>query len=93
MNVELLSITPNIEELIEKVGRTSYLSFNKQGKNTDKKFIRMLLKKKHYSVLEHAYATFKISGASRAFTHQLVRHRLCSFTQQSQRFVNESNFI
>ncbi len=92
MEVELLSITPNIEKLIEKAGRTSYLSFNKQGKNTEKNLIRMLLKKKHYSVLEHAYATFKISGASRAFTHQLVRHRLCSFTQQSQRFVDESSF-
>ena len=43
-------------------------------------------------MLEHAYATFRISGISRAFTHQLVRHRLCSFTQQSQRYVDESKF-
>jgi len=42
--------------------------------------------------LEHAYAAFRISGVSRAFTHQLVRHRLCSFIQQSQRYVDESNF-
>ena len=52
----------------------------------------MLIKNKHFSVLEHAYATVRISGVSRAFTHQLVRHRLCSYTQQSQRYVNESNF-
>ncbi len=52
----------------------------------------MLVKSGHLSVLEHAYATFRISGASRAFTHQLVRHRLCSFIQQSQRYVDESNF-
>ncbi len=92
MKVELLSITPNAEKLIEKAGRTSYLSFDKQGKDTEKKFIRMLIKNGHYSVLEHAYATFRIKEGSRSFTHQLVRHRLCSYTQQSQRYVNESNF-
>jgi thymidylate synthase (FAD) len=90
--VELLSITSNAEKLIEMAGRTSYLSFDKQGKDTEKRFIRMLIKSGHLSVLEHAYATFRISGASRSFTHQLVRHRLCSFIQQSQRYVDESHF-
>jgi len=92
LRVELLFITPDAEKLIETVGRTSYLSFDKQGENTEKEFIRMLLKMGHYSVLEHAYAAFRIAGVSRAFTHQLIRHRLCSFTQQSQRYVDESNF-
>ena len=92
MKIELLFITPNAEKLIETAGRTSYLSFDKQGEGSEKKFIRMLIKRGHYSVLEHAYATFRISEVSRSFTHQLVRHRLCSFTQQSQRHVNESNF-
>lgn len=92
MKVELLFITPDAEKLIETAGRTSYLSFGKQGKDTEKTFIRMLIKRGHLSVLEHAYATFRISGVSRAFTHQLVRHRLCSFIQQSQRYVDESNF-
>ena len=92
MKVELLFITPEAEKLIETAGRTSYLSFGKQGKDTEKAFIRMLIKRGHLSVLEHAYATFRISGISRAFTHQLVRHRLCSFTQQSQRYVDESKF-
>jgi thymidylate synthase (FAD) len=90
--VELLSITSNAEKLIEAAGRTSYLSFDKQGEDTEKRFIRMLVKSGHLSVLEHAYATFRISGASRSFTHQLVRHRLCSVIQQSQRYVDESNF-
>jgi thymidylate synthase (FAD) len=90
--VELLSITPNAEKLIEAAGRTSYLSFPKQRENSEKTFIRMLIKNQHLSVLEHAYATFRISNVSRAFTHQLVRHRLCSFIQQSQRYVEESNF-
>ncbi len=90
--VELLSITPNAEKLIESAGRTSYMSFDKQGEDSEKRFIRMLVKSGHHSVLEHAHATFRISGASRSFTHQLVRHRLCSVIQQSQRYVDESNF-
>jgi len=92
MKVELLFITQDAEKLIEVAGRTSYLSFDKKGKDTEKAFIRMLIKNGHFSVLEHAYATFRISDVSRAFTHQLVRHRLCSFTQQSQRYVDESKF-
>lgn len=92
MKVELISITPNSEKLIENAGRTSYLSFEKQGRGSEKEFIRMLIRSGHLSVLEHAYATFRIKGGSRAFTHQLVRHRLCSYTQQSQRYVDESRF-
>jgi thymidylate synthase (FAD) len=90
--VELLFVTPHAEKLIEAAGRTSYLSFPKQKENSERAFIRMLIKNQHLSVLEHAYATFRISGVSRAFTHQWVRHRLCSFIQQSQRYVDESHF-
>ena len=90
--VELLFVTPHAEKLIEAAGRTSYLSFPKQKENSEKAFIRMLIKNQHLSVLEHAYATFRVSGISRVLTHQLVRHRLCSFIQQSQRYVDESNF-
>jgi len=92
MKVELLSITPNAEKLIEDAGRTAYLSFEKQKRGSEKKFIKMLIHNGHLSVLEHAWATFRIKGGSRAFTHQLVRHRLCSYTQQSQRYVDEHNF-
>lgn len=89
MKVELLGITPNAEKLIEDAGRTCYLSFDKKEPESEKKFIRMIIKSGHHSVLEHAYATFRIKGGSRSFTHQLVRHRLCSYSQQSQRYVNE----
>ncbi len=90
--IELLFITPNAEKIMEMAGRTSYLSFDRQGEGTEKKFIRTLIKNEHLSVLEHAYATFRISGVSRVLTHQFVRHRLCSFIQQSQRYVDESHF-
>jgi len=92
MKVELLTITPNAEKHIENAGRTSYQSFEKQTKDSYKNFIKMIVKRGHESVLEHAFASFRISKVSRALTHQLVRHRLCSFTQKSQRYVDEKNF-
>lgn len=92
IKVELLSITPDAEKLLEEAGRTCYLSFDRTGKESYKKFIRMIVRSGHHSVLEHASATFRIKGGSRSFTHQLVRHRLCAYSQQSQRYVNEKNF-
>ncbi len=140
MEVELLAITPDAPQVIERAGRTSYLSFDrmtlkpiyyvelengkkqqlyaekyalsedlyqgeealvpevgkirilKKWKNSAEKFIEMLIKNGHLSVLEHACATFLIKGGSRSFTHQLVRHRMASYTQQSQRYVDESDF-
>jgi len=52
MNIELLSITPDAEKLIEKAGRTAYRSLNKQGNGTEKAFVRMLVRRGHLSVLE-----------------------------------------
>jgi thymidylate synthase (FAD) len=92
MEVTLLAVTPDAEKLIERAGRTCYLSLPRMGPGTESKFIRMLIGSGHESVLEHAYATFRITGGSRAFTHQIVRHRLCSFSQQSQRYVDEKEF-
>ncbi len=90
--VQLLSITPNAEELIEVAGRTCYLSHEKMDSDSKERFIVSLIRSGHTSILEHAYATFRIYNASRAMTHQLVRHRLASFSQQSQRYVSESDF-
>ena len=56
-----------------------------------KKLISNIVEAGHLSVLEHASFTFAIEGVSRALTHQLVRHRIASFSQQSQRYVNEQN--
>jgi len=52
----------------------------------------MIVKSGHFSVLEHVNAAFRLTGGSWAFTHQLVRHRMASFTQQSQRYVDENSF-
>ena len=91
MKVELIHITPHAEEIIEQAGRTAYLSFDKITAESAGNFVQMLIDKGHESVIEHAYATFRISGVSGTMTHQLVRHRLASYTQQSQRVVNEGD--
>ena len=88
MNIELINMTEQPEKVIETAARTCYQSQYKG----DGCLIKALIKNGHHSALEHASATFKINGVSRAMTHQLVRHRLCSFSQQSQRYVNESQF-
>jgi thymidylate synthase (FAD) len=89
VKVELLTITPDCEKVIELAGRTCYMSLDRRGEESAPKFVRMLVTRGHHSVLEHATATFAVSGISRACTHQLVRHRLCSFSQKSQRYVSE----
>ena len=78
--------------MIEQAGRTCYLSFDRMEDDSSGGFIRRLIKMGHESPLEHAYATFRIKNCSRAMTHQLVRHRLMSVSQQSQRYVSEEAF-
>ncbi|MBL7106420.1 MAG: FAD-dependent thymidylate synthase [Phycisphaerae bacterium] len=92
LSVELIAITPDAEKVIEEAGRTCYLSFERIGANSQEEFIARLIKMGHYSPLEHASATFRIRNCSRAMTHQLVRHRIMSVSQQSQRYVNENAF-
>jgi thymidylate synthase (FAD) len=93
MNVELVAITRYLrrggtpEELLEHAGRICYRS---EGHGEPGRFIRARVREGHESIIEHASATFEISGISRACTHQLVRHRLASYSQESQRYVDMS---
>jgi thymidylate synthase (FAD) len=82
------------EKLAEMAGRVCYMSYGK-GRKTNREFIGHLVEVGHGSVLEHAVWSFLITGVSRSFTHELVRHRHFSYSQLSQRYVNESdsNFI
>jgi thymidylate synthase (FAD) len=92
LEVELLTITPDAEKLIEAAGRTCYDTADRAADDSAAKFIGMLIRRGHLSVLEHASATFRIRGVSRALSHQLVRHRLASYSQRSQRYVGEAGF-
>ncbi len=79
-------------ELIEWAGRTSYKSHHKITKGSAKKFVEMIRNLGHESVLEHSAMTVEFTNISRGFTHELVRHRIASYTQQSTRYVDKSEF-
>jgi thymidylate synthase (FAD) len=92
MKVTLLSHTPHAEEIIYKACRTCYSESDPSGISISdpekiQKLIKEVLSFEHFSVLEHATFTFAVSGVSRALSHQLVRHRVASYSQQSQRYV------
>jgi thymidylate synthase (FAD) len=87
VEVKLLAITPDSENLLERAGRICYDSTDKLGKNEN--WLLARIKQGHESLIEHACATFYIKG-SRALTHELVRHRIASYSQRSQRYVKES---
>ena len=88
MKVTLVQATPNPIETIAKIASICYDSDPKNPA----KLVEHLYKNGHHSVFEHIYYTFKIEGISRACSHQLVRHRHCSFTQRSQRYCSEGDF-
>ena len=79
-------------ELIESAGRTAYQSRDKISKNSAEKFVKMLRDRGHESVLEHSCMTVEFNNVSRGMTHELVRHRLASYTQESTRYVDEKDF-
>lgn len=83
----LLSATPEAEALIELAGRTCYKSEDKITADSAKAFVKMLRTRKHVSVIEHAVATLRFT-TDRGISHELVRHRLASYSQESTRFVN-----
>jgi len=87
MEVSLLSFTIEPEDLIANAGRTCYRS---SGKDSGR-FVRNRIKEGHESIIEHSSVTFVISGISRACSHQLVRHRIASYSQESQRYVDMSD--
>jgi thymidylate synthase (FAD) len=78
-----------ILETIEKAGRTAYKSEDKISPGTSRKFVSMIIKRGHGSVLEHAIITVRII-CDRGVTHEIVRHRVASYTQESTRYCNYS---
>lgn len=95
LKVILLRHTPNPEETVAMAAKLCYSpsdieSLKEKIHTKDQKaFVEKLMKIGHMSPIEHASFTFAIEGISRACSHQLVRHRLASYSQQSQRYVSE----
>ena len=96
MDVILLSYTPNPDELIAASARICYRDIaakellQAEEESLSRKLIAELFASGHMSAFEHVSFTFGIDGLSRVASHQLVRHRLASFSQQSQRYVSMS---
>ncbi|SNS38710.1 thymidylate synthase (FAD) [Anaerovirgula multivorans] len=98
LKLKLLAYTPNADAVVAKGGKLCYypggIEELEEGLTEEKigKFVAMLAEMEHESPLEHAVFTFGIEGVSRSLTHQLVRHRLASYSQKSQRYVREGSF-
>jgi thymidylate synthase (FAD) len=78
------------EKLAEIAGRVCYMSYGK-GRKTNAEFVGHIIGVGHGSVLEHGVWSFVFTGVSRSFTHELIRHRHFSYSQLSQRYVDESD--
>jgi thymidylate synthase (FAD) len=102
MDVRLLFHTPDPERAVAVAARLCYAPvgaaelMEEMSDEAVRRVLKTILESGHLSTLEHASYTFAIDGVSRAMTHQLVRHRLASYNQQSQRYVSyaeEPQFI
>lgn len=92
MRVQLLSYTPDPEQVAAAAARLCYSAADisqlmERSRDDHAALLAKILDLGHFSVLEHASFSFGIEGISRACSHQLVRHRIASYSQQSQRYV------
>ncbi|PNX48232.1 MAG: hypothetical protein BV457_04175 [Thermoplasmata archaeon M9B1D] len=93
MNVKLIGFTPNPEKIPAMAAKLTHSKTKPEelDKTSDKELdviLKQVLNLGHTSVIEHTNFTFAISDVSRSLTHQLVRHRIASYAQQSQRYVD-----
>lgn len=100
-SVYLLTYTPEPEQIVGAACRLCYSKVGakelkeKMSKEEIRKLLKIVFKSGHHSVFEHPSFTFGIDGISRACSHQIVRHRIASYSQQSQRYVkyDDPNYI
>ena len=98
LKVTLITHTPDPEKTIATAAKLCYSPCDIDTISDDltpekiESFVTMLASIGHESVMEHVSFTFGIEGISRACSHQLVRHRIASYSQKSQRYVNEDGF-
>lgn len=88
-SVKLLWITPDPEKQIELAGRTCYKSEDRITEDSAREFSRQMRARGHHAMIEHAVASFRII-TDRGITHEIVRHRLASYAQESTRYCNYS---
>ena len=99
IEVTLLEHTPEPDRVVAMAARLCYSPSGakelaeKMTPETVEKMVKMLVEMGHASTLEHVSFTFGVEGVSRTLTHQLVRHRIASYSQQSQRYVAAHDFV
>ena len=86
-SVQLVWATPDPLKIIERVGRICYKSEDKITENSSEKFVKMLIDRGHEAMIEHVSASFLIV-TNKGISHEIVRHRIASFAQESTRYVN-----
>ncbi len=98
LRVKLLQYTPEPEKLVSAAAKLCYSQLPADEIMEDltddnvSKFLNMLMNLGHLSTIEHISFSFAVEGISRTLTHQLVRHRIASYSQRSQRYVSEGQF-
>ncbi|MCL5981193.1 MAG: FAD-dependent thymidylate synthase [Firmicutes bacterium] len=98
MKVTLLAYTPEPEKIVAAAARLCYspdgadVLLDGMTKDKTQAFLAKLIELGHLSPVEHVSFTFAVEGISRVLSHQLVRHRLASYSQKSQRYVREDDF-
>lgn len=89
INIEWLDKEPNGTQMIANIARMGRICYQSEGKTSDEEFVRNLIKRGHESVLEHAKISV-IVRCDRGVSHELVRHRVASYSQESTRYCNYS---
>lgn len=98
MKVNLIWHTPEPQRVVAMAARLCYSPVGAEqlaesmSDEQVEKLVSKIVDLGHWSTLEHVSFTFAIEGVSRVLTHQLVRHRIASYSQQSQRYVSEHDF-
>ena len=98
MRVDLIQYTPDPEKVVAAAARLCYSAspvpelLERLDDEVAASFVRKLRQMGHLSTFEHVSFQFSIDGVSRALSHQLVRHRIASYSQRSQRYVKETGF-
>lgn len=98
MRVQIIAHTPEPEQVVAAAARLCYSQVGAEAllerftREEVDKLLSRLEESGHLSPFEHVSFTFSIEGVSRALSHQLVRHRIASYSQQSQRYVSQKQF-
>jgi len=98
MKVKLISYTPDPQRMVAMSARLCYSPIGAEdlaetmSEEQVTNLVSKIVEMEHLSTFEHVSFTFAVEGVSRVLSHQLVRHRIASYSQQSQRYVSEHDF-